>query len=341
MTILTSCNLIPDPVYNFLADLATQRQATVLRPGTLSNTKSAMRVWTGFMTFLRLDFKAPTHDHVCMFIEYMVYYKRAPDTIKNYISNIKMALRRMGYSTKVFEEQKVKDAATAVAKNVRQERKKAPPMDRGHLRLIMNFLDQDTEGPTLRFAILTMYFTIFRQSNLAPRRAASFDATRTLTRQDVSIDEEKIGVRHKWSKTEQKGIGDDYVFIPKLSDLEFCLPSAFTRMLLHRPTFMQGQPLLVFADMSPMPLSYITRKYYQAQVTLALPFRYTLHSLRRGGAHLFQAIGLSDREVQLYGRWESRACKRYMRSRVNSKVMRLLRAAFPPLHPSKPQPHYG
>ena len=179
--------MILDPIYNSLAASATLRKTLAVRPGTMANTRTALRLYTSFMSRFGIDFNNPTSDELCVYIEYMAQNFSSPHTVTNYFNSVKMALRRMDAEPLSFSSQKVKDLLQAVKLTLRHETVQAPPMILSHLRIILYHVICDYEGPSLCFAYLLMFYTLLRQSNLAPRRASSYDITRHLSRGDITI----------------------------------------------------------------------------------------------------------------------------------------------------------
>lgn len=110
----------------------------------------------------------------------------------------------------------------------------------------------------LQLAVLLLFTTSFRQSNLAPQSQRAFDSTRHLTRADVRLATTYLQIQEKWSKTRQQISRDRWLAVPRVTGSALCLYSAYTALLRVSPTLRSSQPLLVFDDGAPMPLSFIT-----------------------------------------------------------------------------------
>lgn len=119
---------------------------------------------------------------MCAFIHYdyltTVYDKSS--TILNYVSSLSSVLRRLEVDTLPFRSINVQDFITSIKSNIRHIPFKRIPVTFHMLSQIVDLVLIDSHGPVVAFALLLMYFSFLRQSNLSPRNKAAFDVTRTL-----------------------------------------------------------------------------------------------------------------------------------------------------------------
>lgn len=87
--------------------LAEMRQATALRPGTLSNHRSVLSAFVEFLASHRLDFTQPSDEIICAYFELCLKTVRSPATVRNYASALSSAYSRMGLDNSVFSSPKV------------------------------------------------------------------------------------------------------------------------------------------------------------------------------------------------------------------------------------------
>lgn len=201
----------------------------------------------------------------------------------------------------------------SIKTNIRHQPTKRLPVSYHMLCSIVQFISSDPEGPTVTFAIILMYFSFLRQSNLCPRNKSGFDPTRHLLRTDVLPRPDAIIVAVKWSKTRQ-GRHASSIAIPALPGATTCPLAAWQAMTSHSPTIEAGQPLFSFRDGTPLPLSYLTRVWTGVIKQLGITHKlYTLHGLRRGGAtDVYQSGTASIQEIQSHGDWRSDAVYAYL-----------------------------
>lgn len=201
----------------------------------------------------------------------------------NQVSSLSSALRRLGVDTSPFCSVDVGDLLTSIKANLRHTPVRRMPVVNDLLGRIVWELRADNEAPTVVFAVLTMYYTFLRQSNLGPRNKTAFDETRHLLRGDIIIQEDAVIYALKWSKTTQGPLSTS-VAAPALPGSVLCPVQACHAMLQFVPTVALNQPMLSFRDFTPMPTSYLNKAWDKATTALGLPLRsVTLHSLRRGG----------------------------------------------------------
>lgn len=305
--------MIADPILDQRLRSAEQHMIGALRPGTRANHMSALRTYIGFSSFHDLDYTKPDVPHVCAFIDYLISHYSNPGTISNYVSSLASVLRRLHVNVAPFASIEVMDMMTSVKTNIRHVPKKRNPVSIEMLPLIVYNISADHNGPTVAFAIILMYMTFLRQSNLAPRNKSKFDPTRHLCRDDVYVSSDAIVFNIKWSKTEQ-GVATSTIAAPALPGQVICPVRAYYNMIRYAPTIRSPQPLLSFPDGSPLPISYIDRVWDAAFQAMGIPPRvYTLHSLRRGGAtEVFGGVNASLQEIQDHGHWKSSAVHQYL-----------------------------
>lgn len=312
------------------------RQALVVRPRTLANQHSALRLFLKFARKYKFSYKEVTPGQLLVFIEFLAERVSSPDTIKNYLGSIKMCFKRSRYSTAVFDDVAVRDALHAVTNTIRHFPSPSMPISPSNLENIINSIN-DKEAPTIKCFLAVSFASIFRQSTICPRSARDFDASRQILRADVMFKEGHIWVRHKWSKSDQSSVkGGEVKKLPVIKGSVLCPTWNVLAMLNFNPTQKSQQALFAFRDSGPMPISYILNAWTRATSLLGLTGRaFTMHCLRKGGSeYLRQATG-DERFVQDFGGWKSKkSVRRYITSDTNDRAC----DAFARLDKQRPQP---
>lgn len=168
-------------------------------------------------------------------------------------------------------------------------------------------------GLQLATALLLMFATNFRQSNVAPPSIKKYDSTRHLSWDDIKIRNSSVSIFQKWSKTQQQVGMDRWISIPRAASAQLCLHTALSAVFLQNPTIRRNQPLLSFDNGNPIPIPYISKSFKLAQRRAGLPGSpYTLHSLRRGGACFLQKAGVDLPAIATHGGWKSNTIMRYV-----------------------------
>lgn len=164
--------------------------------------------------------------------------------------------------------------------------------------------------------LLVAFFSFLRRSNLTPDSLVSFDKSRHLCREDVSVRDDELLVSIKWSKTLQKHDRDLVLPVMAIPGHALCSRAAFLAMCQGFPTA-PSAPLFCLsgpAD-SPVPLtssvlsSFLMEKLSQLGFDSAL---YSIHSFRRGGATFAFDCGVDPLLIKLQGDWRSDAYLEYI-----------------------------
>lgn len=247
--------------------------------------------------------------------------------MKNYAAGLITSYHQMGLDTSPFEAYKVRLALKSIDKNVRHVPTPAPPVTPNLLKKVVRIAARLPEGETVVAALVVMYHTFFRQSNLAAQSSTEFDHSRQLVREDVVVRRDGLIVSHKWSKSHQAAGRRASVSVPAIPNSPLCPKSAVMAMIRKIPTRHPKQPFLTFMDGNHMPIPYLRRIWSLVLRALAVPNweSYTLHGLRRGAAsHVLSADPTAREAIKEHGMWRSDAVDRYLPS-VKTKVFHLMR----------------
>lgn len=317
----------PDPALQRLADLAERRQAMAFRPGTRSNHRSVLTKFVKFCVTFGLDFTVPSDEIICMFFEHCLEGVKSPATIKNYSSGLASCYNQMGLDSSPFQAYRVKLALTSVDKNIRHIPEPSLPVSPALLKKVVRVVNKLRDGDTIATALIVMFHTFFRQSNLAASTSLEFDATRQLVRSDVVVRDKWVEIAHKWSKSHQAANHHQKVTIPAVPGSILCPKQAVSRMVAAVPTRHPRQPFLSFTDGSHLPISYLRKVWNIVLQVIPVPNHqhYSLHGLRRGGAtHVITQDPSTREAIKKHGLWKSDAVDRYLPN-TQSKVFALMR----------------
>lgn len=242
------------------------------------------------------------------------------------MSTLRAALVRHRISVRAFSAPEVNMLLRSVKINKRTPAIQRSPVSVTDLRLIVIQFHRIDYSHHLQVAVLILFTMAFRQSNLAPASRNSFDRTRHLTWMDIRLTSSYVQVLEKWSKTRQQIINDRWLSVPRVPGSSLCLHSALCCLRRVSPIYRREQPLLVFDDGTPMPLSYINRCFKSALAWAGLSQRaLTLHSLRRGGARYLQRAGVSTSDIASHGGWRSSAIYRYIQDPTKPAAFKALK----------------
>lgn len=136
-----------------------------------------------------------------------------------------------------------------------------PPL----LRRVLHVISHIDQFPTLRFLLITMFMFMLRQSNFLSSNVASFDPTRQLTRNDVTLSNDGLHIMVKWEKKIQSARANEGLVLPCTADYNFCPVRAYRSMLRLVLTRGKADALIMYKDYNPMTLSF-TQAIWKATI---------------------------------------------------------------------------
>lgn len=257
-----------------------------------------MKLFVGFALAMRQDFHHPLVDLITAFVEHLASTQRTAAADLSSISTLCAVLQRHHIPTRNFAANSISPLLRSIKINKRTPAVQRPPIHLRELRLIFAHLSHTHHATQMQVAVLLLFTTSFRQSNLASPTARTFDSSRHLTWADIRLAPSYVQVLEKWSKTRQQISRDRWLAIPRVPGSTLCLHAAITTLLRAMPSARSSQPLLMFDDGGPMLLSFITRAFKEALAWAGLAQRgFTLHSLCRGGAQFLQHSGVNTSHI--------------------------------------------
>lgn len=299
---------------NLYLAAAKRRTAQAFRPATQRNHQYVMKLYVGFALSLNSNYLRPSLALVLSFLEYLARTQRTAAAVNSTFTTLRALLQRNGTPVHNFNHSQVGLMLRAIKINKRTLATQRPPITPAHLRQIIARIRREEYGQHIAVALLLMFTTNFRQSNVLPQSLARYDSTRHLTRGDIKLSSQMVQVAQKWSKTAQQAGFNRWISIPRAASPHLCLHTALRVLYRISPTRNPAQPLLAFDDGNPLTSSYVIRAFKHALICSGLAARnYTLHSLRRGGARFLQQAGVEAPVIATHGGWRSSAILRYIK----------------------------
>lgn len=240
-------------------------------------------------------------------------------------STLRACLERAGIDVSRFQSVRVALLLRSLDINMRRPTRQRPPVDTTILRRLIGYWKvTDSLADCLVAAVLMMFVTAMRQSNLFPTTQRAFDPTRHLIWGDLYWRQGYLKILVKWGKAQQKTV-TRFQKVPLAEDGALCLYSALKR--LYRSSRKNHKaPMFAFHDGKPIPISFINKKWKSALQALALEQHgFTLHSLRRGGARYLQEMGVEVSAIAGHAGWKSGAIFDYVNQPSQKPTMRALR----------------
>lgn len=275
---------------------------------------------------LGLDHMHPSEELAISFVTFLACNYKTQKTVKSMTATLVACLQRAGINTDGFKSRRSFLLGRSVSINKRAPTQQRLPIDVNILERIVNHWRRyDSHGNMLSAAILVMFTTAVRQSNIFPTSQKVFDPSRQLVVADLMWRDEYVKLNIKWGKAQQKTC-TKFVKIPKAKSSHLCTYTAL-KLVNRGHNVTSRTPLICFPDGNPVPIAYVTRKWKQAMRALKLDnYKFTLHSLRRGGARFLQDQGVETANIMNHAGWRSSAVNDYINAPGMQKTYAALHA---------------
>ena len=253
-----------------------------------------------------------------------------PLTVRNKLSHLRVYVSLVGASTAPFRHPRVIRAVDALLKDKSYTHRQLRAIPVRHLRSVLGAIPRSITAQAVRAAILVMYHSTLRQSEVVPPSIKAMDCTRHPTRGDVTQHKWGISMTIKWAKNLQNYDQQKVVHLGRAAKTKYCVVAAIERHIQQCPTVDPSQPLFVFAgSRRPIPVSYVRKAWISANRKARLShLAYTLHSLRRAAATQAHLQGCHEIDIQRFGGWHSNAHRAYIKSDNSSKVNKAISNAL-------------
>ena len=302
---------VADSGLHTLQHASTQRLQHAFRPGTRINQQVQIRRYYMFCKRFHLVDINPSTSQLTSYIEYLSQNLRSAQSVRNYFSAISFMHRHLGLDCPALQSHQVNIMLRAVDQTLRSPILPKLPVTIPILYKLISCCKQlGAWGLVLQCAFLFCFFGFLRQSNVAPRSPHLFDPTRDTLRADIQSSSRGLLLKLKWTKTHQGSHTPIYIPLPRIRGSVLCPTRAFHRMCAVFPSTATTTPLLIYGS-TGSPATTVTTRMLAAQLrtiisTLRLPpHRYTLHSLRQGGATFCHTLGIPVEHIKAHGTWTS------------------------------------
>ena len=298
-----------------------QQLSSAFRPGTNSNHKTQVSLYTKFCDNYGLSSVNPTIDTICLYAAYLTQRFKSANSVENYISGVRFMHNCLGIYPKALDSFELKLMTRACKLILRRPPNRRLPFTVDNLISLVSLCDIMGElGLIMKVVILFGYFGMLRQSNLAPQSASQFDITRNTCRGDIISHPPGLVIIAKWSKTIQSFEQLPLIPIPAVPQSPLDPVKAYQDMIKAMPSHSVNDPLLMKSSGKPVTLS-VLREAFQTMLELRGfdKAQYSLHSLRRTGATMCWHAGVHATDIKRHGTWNSSAFMDYIMSANVSK----------------------
>ncbi len=174
-------------------------------------------------------------------------------------------------------------------------------------------------------AMLFMFYTMFRKSNVMPSSATKYDCTKQVARSSIQCEQDSLLVKVKWSKTIQFKDRVLYVPVSSVPGSILCPVQAYRRLLsmVKTPPDYPAFSYLKHGNVVPLTYSQFVRQFKLWLTLLEVGDKdlYSSHSFRRGGATFAFQCGVSPSLIKCQGDWSSDCYLKYISLTMADKLV--------------------
>ncbi len=260
-----------------------------------------------------------------LYIQFLARSFKSVQSIQNYLSGVKLMHVLANLPCPQFDMVELKLALKGLKRVKLHTPKQALPITPDILIQIRYALDITLPIQAAFWALcLLAFFTMSRKSNLVPLTPSSFDKDKQLCRRDITIDNDCLLIRIKWSKTNQFASRTLYIPLLAMPDSVLCPVAAYKNMIALIPGQGVKPAFMIIKNGKFEPFIY---KQFQSMIKTSIaniglqPQCYSSHSFRRGGATTAFRANVPPELIQLQGDWASDAYKRYLHYNLKDRAM--------------------
>lgn len=161
--------------------------------------------------------------------------------------------------------------------------------------------------------LLTGFYLLLRKSNLVPNTQNTFNPTKQLKTEQVTITNNYVQIVITWSKTIQFHQRRIKQKMFRLRNHALCPVQAFRTLFRKLKPKIAG-PVFICADGKPYSYNMLQHdlKKYLKLVGINKSHRFSAHSLRRGGLAWGYKIGLNKKYLKSLRDWRSECYQVYL-----------------------------
>ena len=245
-------------------------------------------------------------------------------TVSNYISAVRTFHKIIGLPPPQLTEHLTSLTLKGLRLEMAQPTKQAFPVTPQIFSRMFAFVDvQSPEQVTAWSALIFVFHLLLRKSNIVPDTQAAFDPNKQLTRGSLTLAANAMLVNIVWSKTLQFREKELLLPLVALANKIICPVFWAWQMIQLNPANANSPAFSYYRGNRFMTLTYprltfwfklwLTQAGYDAT-------KFTMHSLRRGGATFLHEADIPGKIIQLLGNWASDCYLRYIDLTLQKRV---------------------
>jgi len=276
-----------------MSQLGEDLRASNRRAYAEGSRKNLRIQWESFLLFcchFGLVFLPASTLTLQLYVQFLSRSFKSVDSIRNYVSGVRTMHQILGFSLDKVNQ------------------------------FILNLTFKGVSRKLCHQVKQALFFLLARKSNLVPTTLQDLKEPKFLLRGDVLIEQHKLLVKMKWTKTIQFGQRVLSSPLVRVKSSPLCPVASFKDMISKIPAG-PGSPLFVLKSGKPVTYNMYLKKLREILSKCDVdPNSYSTHSFRRGFASFAFRLNVSADKIQLLGDWSSDAYKKYLHMSLEDKV---------------------
>ena len=294
--------------------------------GTWNNINRHWGSYVKFCTYFKLFPLPLVVSNVTCFLQLYSESVSSVNTVSNVFSSLKTMSKVNGYipsdillfNIKLFLLGLRRTMGTSV-----NQKLPITPQLLSHLYACVDF--SNSFHVCMLAAMLFLFLTLFRKSNVLPISTNAFDASKQVSRQSIVCHDHFLLVSVNWSKTIQFKQKTLYIPITSIHGSKLCPVRAYKLLLSMVPSPQHFPAFCYISGGKIVPLIYsvfVTQfRLWLRQIGLSHDNLYCTHSFHRRGATWAFQSGVSPSLIKCQGDWSSDCYLQYIKLNVSDKFI--------------------
>lgn len=302
-------------------------QSSAFAAGTKANYQSHLNSYLCFCIYFSLVPFPLSCINLLPFLQLFSESVSSYQYVSNVLSTLKCIATMLGHNLDTVTTSNLSMFMAGLKRNMGNSVCQKLPLTPQMLLLMSQFVDMSNSFHLCVWsAILFMFFTFFRKSNVMPDSSLKFDSAKQVTRGSILIDEGKtlMIVKVTWSKTIQYSQRILYIPVCHIPGSTLCPVKAFAKLCELVPVSDTSPAFVYCRNGKVIPLVYKVfvkqLRHWLTCIGIRCPNLYSSHSLRRGGATWAFQSGVSPELIKLQGDWQSDCYSRYINVSLSRKM---------------------
>ncbi len=307
-----------------MSQLGEDLRASNRRAFAEGSRKNLRIQWESFLLFcchFGLVFLPASTLTLQLYVQFLSRSFKSVDSIRNYVSGVRTMHQILGFSLDKVNQFILNLTFKGVSRKPCHQVKQALPISPELLLKMYAVLDNSDINSSVFWCLFVFaFFLLARKSNLVPTTLQDLKEPKFLLRGDVLIEQHKLLVKMKWTKTIQFGQRVLSSPLVRVKSSPLCPVASFKDMISKIPAG-PGSPLFVLKSGKPVTYNMYLKKLREILSKCDVdPNSYSTHSFRRGFASFAFRLNVSADKIQLLGDWSSDAYKKYLHMSLEDKV---------------------